>query len=534
MPLSDKGMRNLPYPLSKTYEPIADTPNDGTPQPVISGFPDTTTKIPITMTLSLDEYVALATAIDVGRDIAFAEDSELIWWVWCRAFSEAVIMSCVEIINCINTDADTIAAIQQLLANAGFAPSGNGNLPNPSQNVTMTPSQAAGNLLPSGYSCVDEQMMATSRQIVLELNAAVMDFFEAVEFMTNPVEAANIATDGIPVAGTINNIPEFLDWMIESIAESYQAAYTQEAENVIACDIFCAMRVNCEITYQMLIDVYEPLAQGQFGTLPTDINDFQSIADWALSLSMGVSLGAVAAMHLILLYAMKFGTGSVFQMAGLTSLKSIISMTQGYSDMSYVECDCFVEPTPTTYWALYYDWRQGLFGSSSIGTIYASSAMHTLDGWCVNPDVAATLSRTSYKITDLGAQYIIKASATRSLRRGSIGNGANDVSATTFYPNANLAGTPTAQFGGGSVTLNTNDATLGAILPLATGLYQSFQHWEGTSGDPNGTNPTGRLKVYEQVIWGLAGAGNTKPPNAVWAGNVLPATLPELFPPFTP
>jgi len=87
MPISDTGTRKLVYPLTETYEQTAITPDDGTPLETISGFPpDNTEQTDIVLKLSLDEYVALATAIDVGRDIAFADDSELIWWIWNRAF----------------------------------------------------------------------------------------------------------------------------------------------------------------------------------------------------------------------------------------------------------------------------------------------------------------------------------------------------------------------------------------------------------------------------------------------------------------
>jgi len=466
------------------------------------------------------EFAAEIASYGLGQTIAYGE---------CGGT-----MSCDDVVDCIETNEETILALHQMLTNAGFSPSGNSSSINGATNVTMTDTSKSENLLPEGFACDDPQLMATARQVVLELHAAVNDFFEAVEFNTNTVEAANILTDGIPVAGTVNNISEFLDWMIETITESYNAAYNQEVEDTLACDIFCLMRVDCELTYNMLIDVYEPYAEGEFGTLPSNTNDFQSIVDWATGISMGISLGTVAAMHLILLYAMKFGSGTVFEMAGLTSLKQIVAMSVGYQDMSYVDCECVDEPTPTTYWAWYADYRQGTFGTTPIGSTYAANTMWTSEGYQVNPAIAAGVTVSSWRMNDLGAQYVIKAAASRSLRRGSIGNGTNDVASTTFFPNANCAGTPTNGFGQSFVTDNTNAALLGDISAAATGVYRSWQHVARTSGDPNEPSYAGKVKTYEHVIWGVAGAGNTKPPGAVWVGSVLPDNddIAGLFPPF--
>ena len=46
---------------------------------------DTDEQVDITLRLSLNEYVALATCVDVGRDIAYGDNSNYLWWLWCRA-----------------------------------------------------------------------------------------------------------------------------------------------------------------------------------------------------------------------------------------------------------------------------------------------------------------------------------------------------------------------------------------------------------------------------------------------------------------
>lgn len=55
----------------------------------------------IVMRLSLDEYVALASCVDVGSDIAYSSDALRVWWIWTKAFlGENMIKDCNDVIDC--------------------------------------------------------------------------------------------------------------------------------------------------------------------------------------------------------------------------------------------------------------------------------------------------------------------------------------------------------------------------------------------------------------------------------------------------
>lgn len=91
--------RRLPFPLRQaaSSSAIVGTANHHKNTPVwVTNDPDEV--VSVQMDLSLNEYVALATALDVGRDIAYADESDYIWWLWTRAFVQTLevdLPSCV-------------------------------------------------------------------------------------------------------------------------------------------------------------------------------------------------------------------------------------------------------------------------------------------------------------------------------------------------------------------------------------------------------------------------------------------------------
>lgn len=103
---SGKPSRGLPYPLKnpQTFSIVeaVGTVTHLTPDV----FPtDADEKINIVLNLSLNEFVALASSIDVGSDIAYGDDRNLIWWTWVRSFiGLAVTMSCDDVADCIESE----------------------------------------------------------------------------------------------------------------------------------------------------------------------------------------------------------------------------------------------------------------------------------------------------------------------------------------------------------------------------------------------------------------------------------------------
>lgn len=337
MPVSDEGTRKLPYPLSTTLQPIAETPNDGTPQQVISGFPDETTKVAITMTLSLDEYVALATAVDVGRDIAFGEDSELIWWIWCRAFSEGTVMSCEDIADCIDTSEEVQNAIttnynitiELLMQNAN---SGVGDIPSidSAMSTIMNTPQAIGaskdEPIKDLPQCDLNKLWAGIRDgIVQRLDDNARSVLEWLVSKADVAERATALIGAIPIFGSMAQA--VLDQMVElapdmlNLFEAYSSIANMDE---IACEIFGLVCAECRYpTYEEVFSYYASAGI-------TGINDLDDIVIAAATdlLFASTDLAALAFYHTIVAYELlvlalgsKFygysGNNAVFTMASL-------------------------------------------------------------------------------------------------------------------------------------------------------------------------------------------------------------------------
>lgn len=81
--------RRLPYPLDTTLDMESVVGSDQFVEVDLSSWSesDPDIKINIILNLSLNEYVALASCIDVGRDIAYGDNSIELWYIWVRSYN---------------------------------------------------------------------------------------------------------------------------------------------------------------------------------------------------------------------------------------------------------------------------------------------------------------------------------------------------------------------------------------------------------------------------------------------------------------
>lgn len=426
---------------------------------------------------------------------------------------EGVAMSCEDVADCIETNEAVQNALEQNLFNNGYAPSGNSAT---STDVTMSAAQAANNLLPPGYSCEEAQMMATARAIVQKFHNFAQDFFEQTELLTNPIELGNVLSDGIPVADTLNNVGAFIDYVIETLQETYVASYNEAVEKEITCELYCAMRENCLLTYDIIINVYNQLAIVEYPA-PSDTADFQAIVDWAIGLDMEVGTATVAAFHLLLALAMKFGSGQIFEMAGLVGLQSLIGQSMGQLDTTWVDCDCAPTQTPTDFWMIFQDGRIGIGNwIIGIGTHTANgifNAANAGDGWA------------GVRINDFGASFQCVAFAVETQRRGATA-AADDISRGSVYTGANNTGTENAMLIHTGINQNTNKVYSAARNTVTPVNGRSPRFLCTSDGTINAT--TNFVTIVRWVIYGNCNAGQVKPPQAVYVSAIPP--IESLFP----
>lgn len=111
----DSGPRSLPWPLLHPLVGTQTVEDDGDYPPssfVWPSDPDERTLVPFW--LSLNEYNVLGSTIDVGSDIAYAEDALRVVWLWLRNMRIEVPI-CELIDDCITNNPTTILTIVAML-----------------------------------------------------------------------------------------------------------------------------------------------------------------------------------------------------------------------------------------------------------------------------------------------------------------------------------------------------------------------------------------------------------------------------------
>ncbi len=334
-------VRLLPFPLDRAVELVVETPA-GEEVCGLPVFPaDSDERITVLFRLSLNEFVALASAIDAGIDPAYGADAQKVWWIWvarvmCASFCEEMALCLTNesqpvldaLSNLFVTNTQIINAIQQAVAAAGGSTPG----------APISASQAAANILPENLppNCDMNALWGGCLYLVQSGDRAIGDFFDILEVATNTLERASITASAIPAVGAdIAAVAAFADQLLSEIAENYVAAYTQTYEEQLACEIFCAARDTCELSVDTLINVIN----ARFAS-PLNVSDF---ALMMASFMTGVYTGEDVANFAFLLYftALKYGQkfGATVGIRPLTILMGL-GADQLASDNWQTLCAC--------------------------------------------------------------------------------------------------------------------------------------------------------------------------------------------------
>lgn len=236
-------MRKLDFPLNLTEDMESDVGTEIVPIVDLSDWsePDPDVRIPIVLDLSLNEYIALASAVDVGRDIAYGDNSIYIWWLWVRSLESMAI--CQAIIDCIETDDAVRIAINDSVA----------GLPD----VDGSPIQYGQEVFPPPVGCDKDETWGYVDALWEFIHTNNVDFLEQLNEATNQAGQINTLFKFIPGFEQIP-VSDFLAW-IENLGEynldAYNASVTVAIQDAIKCDLFCiAVNNNCSISFG---DVYD-------------------------------------------------------------------------------------------------------------------------------------------------------------------------------------------------------------------------------------------------------------------------------------
>lgn len=216
----------------------------------------------------------------------------LYYATWSDECGEA--MNCANVADCIENDGQTRSAIQNIVNSASQPQS----IVTPGQ--AMTVQQANTPLNPVPVDCNPDELWAQCEQLIDYMANATTDTLEYIETYSNAIEGAQFI-EMAPFLGTavdeaqIDQVLEFLDWIISNVKEYFDAANTAPARQEIACSLFCACRDDCEITVQRMWDMLNERLGGIL--TPTSIDTLEELIEACVAIvgngSIALDMGLV-------------------------------------------------------------------------------------------------------------------------------------------------------------------------------------------------------------------------------------------------
>lgn len=319
--------RPLIWPLTNPTSLGAQTdPNDPVTQ-ITWPVEDDTERVAVSLQLSLQEFTALSTAIDVGRDIAYNENSDYVWFLWVRS---VIVSICDQVADCITNDVNVQNALQNFLTENGYG-GGAGN-PSSPQNYTDDITVIDGSTI---EDCDNDNLFGAITQLVDLFNDVLTDAFEGFEAATGKTERVAAILEGIPGVGILpfDDILQFADQMLENLAQNYAAQYDAELRDEYRCDLFCAVKDTCELDFQVMADYFFSRAGATF-----DEVTFAEAVDWFVFGTFNGDL-VVHAAHAILCQILAYG-GDFFSLSMSWFTKAATSFLNDPDSDWQTLCEC--------------------------------------------------------------------------------------------------------------------------------------------------------------------------------------------------
>lgn len=304
MPLDNNGnaSRSLTFPLRDATPRLAQTSSGEVLNVTPAFFPeDSDERIQVQLELSLNEYVSIASALDIGRDIGYGEEAQEVWWLWVRSLIGVPALTCEQIIECIENDIDTQNALVQFLTGSGHLNPNSVDADN-----TTVPQRFAGNAqdLEDEIGTLDECNLdvlwgAIRHGIVLYLDDNARNFLEDLNTQADKGQRAANLLSAIPIVGDLASAVtlQFVE-LIPDLLNLFNAYSSETVLDETACAIFEMVCAECRFpTWDELFSHYA--SAGISG-----IDDVQNLVltaatDYLLGSSQ---LAALACYHTIITY----------------------------------------------------------------------------------------------------------------------------------------------------------------------------------------------------------------------------------------
>lgn len=340
-PLTSK-MRPIHYPLDRTQKPSAITPNEPITDLTLD-WPttDSNERISVQFELSLNEYIALASSIDVGRDIAYGDDSMKIWWIWVRSVN--TMSFCTQVDDCINNNVSTQVALNNTLLSNGVV--------NPDQIQPISPQMdnrfpvilRQTDAAPPPPSCDKDALWAGILEIVTRLDSMGLDFLEQTVANNDKAERITNIIDIVPLFGDVvaDVITVFAD-NAQDIENAYVAHSSLQVLEETACALFELVCEECR--YPTFDEIYDYYAS--YG-----ISGIQDIASYGITAAMDYLIGTNGLGNAVVWYTMNSTVLYTLYLGGTWLGKRGTKWLEIYADIG--------EDAPNNGWELLCDGCEG-------------------------------------------------------------------------------------------------------------------------------------------------------------------------------
>jgi len=216
-------------------------------------FPDLTTQVNFVLSLNQTEWTKLYTAVLTGADLSYPNEAHNVEYLFLQMMDVNMADLCAVIADCITNSPGTRTALNQFLEDNGYGSGGGADSPPGVYD--------ANELLIDGSEfpgCDNDQLFGAITQSVDLFNQIITDAFEAFEASTAPWERVSAILEAIPITNilAVDDLIQFADQMFENLAQNYLAEYTAAIRDEYRCDLFCATKDTCEMSFQTMADYF--------------------------------------------------------------------------------------------------------------------------------------------------------------------------------------------------------------------------------------------------------------------------------------
>jgi len=262
--------RLLSYPLRHSLVPETSIEDNTAPQsPLNWPTSDNDELVTVTLTLSLNEYIALSSCIDVGDDIAYGENAILLWYIWVRSINSMEL--CEQVADCIDTSTVVQNSINTTVINKGSV---NPNTIN-SETTILTDRIPQPEITPiaetSSDPCDLDAIWAGIRSMVERIDGNGRDILEDLSVINDKIQQWGELIDLVPILGdTIKDIGDLFTEQLPDMLNAYNAASSPTFLDNVACDLFAMVCEDCRYpTFDEILEYFGSHSYVAFPTIAT-------------------------------------------------------------------------------------------------------------------------------------------------------------------------------------------------------------------------------------------------------------------------